>query len=134
MIFVDTSAWLALADSHDRDHSEAVEFQHRIGRGDFGKQATTNYVLAEAVTVIRRRLGLGPAVAFSDGISQGTGVELFWVERVHHRDAIDLMTSHKDKRWSVTDCASFVIMHSIGIDDAFAFDDDFRQAGFVVHP
>ena len=134
MIFVDTSAWLALADTNDGDHAAALDLQHRLGHGEFGKQVTTNCVMTETVTLIRRRLGLGSAIAFSNNLRSSKAVGLFWVEPVHHYEAIDLMSSHEDKHWSVTDCTSFVIMRSLGIRDAFAFDDDFVQAGFKAYP
>jgi uncharacterized protein len=134
MIFVDTSAWLALADSNDRDHAAAIQFQRRIVRGEFGKQVTTNYVLSETVTIVRRRLGLESALRLSTTVRAGKEVGLFWIEPVHHNDAIDLMAAHSDKTWSVTDCSSFVIMRSLGITDAFTFDHDFAQAGFSIHP
>jgi uncharacterized protein len=134
MIFVDTSAWLALADSHDRHHEEALEVQRRIVRGQFGQQITTNYVLVETVSIIRRRLGLPPAMSFASAVESGKEVGLFWVEPVHHREAMELMASHADKQWSLTDCASFVTMHSMGVQDAFTFDRDFVQAGFRAHP
>ena len=38
--------------------------------------------------------------------------------------------SRLDQRWSVTDCASFLIMEELGITDALAYDRDFAQAGF----
>lgn len=134
MIFVDTSAWLALADSYDRDHAAAIQFQRRIVRGEFGKQVTTNYVLTETMTIVRRRLGLESALRFSTTVRGGKEVGLFWIEPVHHNDAIRLMAAHSDKNWSVTDCSSFVIMRSLGIADAFTFDHDFAQAGFSIYP
>ena len=39
--------------------------------------------------------------------------------------------SRLDQTWSVVDCASFVVMKERGITDALAYDDDFKQAGFV---
>ncbi|MGD0587324.1 MAG: type II toxin-antitoxin system VapC family toxin [Thermoplasmata archaeon] len=134
MIFVDTSAWLALADANDRDHRRALEFQRHIVRGEFGRQVTTNYVMAETVTMVRRCLGVVPAIAFGNAVRSGTQTGLFWVEPVHHREAMELMASHTDKNWSLTDCTSFVIMRSLGVHDAFAFDQDFVQAGFSAHP
>jgi uncharacterized protein len=134
MIFVDTSAWLALADSHDRDHSRATEFHKRILRGEFGKQVTTNYVLTETLTIIRRRIGLTQAIALATAVRGGKEVGVFWVEPVHHGEAIELMAHRADKEWSVTDCSSFVIMRSLGIQDSFTFDRDFAQAGFSVRP
>jgi hypothetical protein len=67
MIFVGTSAWLALADSNDHDHGRALGVHRQILRGEFGKQVTTNYVMAETVTIIPRRLGLGPALSLQGG-------------------------------------------------------------------
>lgn len=131
---MDTSAWLALADSHDRDHARASRYQQRILRGEFGRQVTTNYVLLESVTIIRRRLGLPSAIRFSNAVRGGKEVGLFWIEPVHHHEAIDLMASRTDKEWSVTDCSSFVLMRSLGIRDAFTFDRDFSQAGFSTYP
>lgn len=134
MIFVDTSAWLALADSHDRDHPRAREFGRRIARGEFGKQVTTNYVLTEAVTIIRRRLGLDTAVSFAEAVDGSDEVRVFWIEPVHHREAIELMAAQSDKSWSVTDCTSFVVMRAFDISSAFTLDEDFAQAGFAVLP
>jgi uncharacterized protein len=134
MIFVDTSAWLALADSRDRDQSRAVELHRRILRGEFGKQVTSNYVMTETLTIIRRRLGLTQAIELAKAVRVGTQVSLFWIEPVHHEEGVELMASHADKEWSLTDCTSFVIMRALGVRDAFAFDRDFAQAGFITRP
>ena len=44
--------------------------------------------------------------------------------------ALHLYSARPDKGWSMVDCASFVIMRELGIEDALTFDDDFVQAGF----
>lgn len=134
MIFVDTSAWLALADAKDRVHPRAVGFQRRLMEGEYGKMVTTNYVVAETVTITRRRLGVGPAIAFANEVRGGGEIQVFWIEPVHHHEAVDLMAAHEDKNWSLTDCTSFVVMRALGMRDAFAFDQDFVQAGFSVQP
>lgn len=134
MIFVDTSAWLALADAHDRDHPRAREVGRRISRGEFGKQVTTNYVMTETITLVRRRLGLPAAVAIAKTVAQSDEVRVFWVEPVHHEEAMQFMAAHSDKHWSLTDCTSFVVMRALEISLAFALDEDFAQAGFSVLP
>jgi hypothetical protein len=46
------------------------------------------------------------------------------------RDALSLYTERADKEWSLTDCASFVIMKRMGIDRALTDDYHFMQNGF----
>jgi predicted nucleic acid-binding protein len=41
---------------------------------------------------------------------------------------------HKDKRYSLTDCISFVLMKRLGIEQALTFDQHFVQAGLVKLP
>ena len=45
-------------------------------------------------------------------------------------DALALYERSLDKSWSLTDCASFVIMRSRKIRNALTFDHHFEQAGF----
>ena len=41
---------------------------------------------------------------------------------------------HQDKKYSLTDCISFIVMQQLGIQRAFAFDQHFVQAGFAKEP
>lgn len=134
MIFVDTSAWVALADRHDRDHARTLDVGRRIARGEYGKQVTTNYVMTETLTLVRRRLGLSAAVSLAKTFAESDEVRVFWIEPVHHDEGVRIMASHPDKVWSLTDCTSFVVMNALQIRQALALDDDFTQAGFSVVP
>ena len=134
MIFVDTSAWLALADRHDRDHTRTLDASRRIARGEYGKQVTTNYVTIETLTLVRRRLGLPAALSLAKMFAESDEIRVFWIERVHHDEAVKIMATHADRLWSLTDCTSFVVMHALEIRQALALDDDFTQAGFSVLP
>src|SRR5207245_5944209 len=59
-VFVDTSAFYALADRTDRLHSSAVRFVETNER----LLVTSSFVVHETVTLIRMRLGHAAAVAF----------------------------------------------------------------------
>ncbi len=47
------------------------------------------------------------------------------------RAAVERYAARSDQRWSLTDCASFLVMEERGITEALAYDRDFEQAGFV---
>ena len=46
--------------------------------------------------------------------------------------AFSMYSSRSDKNWSLTDCASFMIMEQMNTPEALAHDHNFEQAGFVV--
>jgi len=45
--------------------------------------------------------------------------------------AVKRYAQRLDQSWSLTDCASFLVMEERGITEALAYDRDFEQAGFV---
>ena len=45
--------------------------------------------------------------------------------------ALELYHQHADKRWTLTDCTSFVVMREREITKALTADHHFEQAGFV---
>ena len=45
--------------------------------------------------------------------------------------AMERYANRADQRWSLTDCASFLVMEERGITEALAYDRDFEQAGFT---
>lgn len=47
------------------------------------------------------------------------------------REAAFQYANRLDQRWSVTDCASFLLMEQRSITEALAYDRDFQQAGFA---
>jgi predicted nucleic acid-binding protein len=47
------------------------------------------------------------------------------------QDALALYEQSSDKKWSLTDCALFLVMRELGITEALAYDEHFKQAGFV---
>ncbi|MFZ1024486.1 MAG: type II toxin-antitoxin system VapC family toxin [Thermoplasmata archaeon] len=134
MIFVDSSAWIALLDQRDGFHRQAREFQRDLLGGIHGRLVTTDYVLDEAVTYLRLR-GPAPLVgAFRDIVRASESVQVVWTTPDRFWTAWDTLLGRPDKRWSLTDCLSFVTMKSLGIRLAFGFDSDFRQAGFELLP
>ena len=63
-----------------------------------------------------------------------TSMELVHVDNDLFQKAFDLLELRPDKRYSLTDCVSFVVMRERGIATAFAFDRHFEQEGFLKEP
>ncbi len=130
-IFIDTSAFFALVDRTDRFHDLAVRFV------ESNQQflTTSNLVAQETVTLIRMRLGHEQAVKAGKRLFEQEMVPLIRVTPADERKAWELLKRYADKRFSFTDCTSFVLMRRLGLQTAFAFDQDFRQfGGWTVYP
>lgn len=134
MIFVDTGAWYALMDAGDPNHRAAAVLYRDLARGRHGRPVTSDYVLAEAYTLCRFRGGIGPLRKLATLVRGSQTLRVLHVTEAEHAAALDLMLAREDKRWSFTDCTSFVLMESLNVRDAFAFDQNFAQAGFLVYP
>jgi len=134
MIFVDSSAWIALLDSRDGFHEEANAFQKVLGRGVHGRLVTTDYVLDETATYLRLRAGIEEIRRFREVLAASESVQVVWTDRDRFWAAWEMLETHPAKRWSLTDCLRFLTMTSLGIRSAFGFATDFRQAGFVLLP
>ncbi len=130
MIFVDTGAWAALAAADDPHAEEARRFYVDLSRGSHGALVTTDFVLDESATLIRLHVDVPAAARFVRGILSAASVTRVHVDPDQFLEALELFESHPDKRWSFTDCTSFVAMRALGIRRAFAFDRNFEQAGF----
>lgn len=125
-LFVDTGAWYALANRLDKHHEAA---RLLLGRSD-RPLLTTNYVVVETANLLSARAGHGPAMRFLEGLGASELLTVHHIGARDHAQAESFFQRHADKGWSLTDCSSFVAMHSLGLADAFTFDQHFSQAGF----
>ena len=127
LVFVDSSAWFATVDRHDPNRTQAVQFLSTKPR-----LITTDFVVDETVTLVRYKLGHGLAVELGDKLWNATLARLVHVSPEDESRAWLLFRRFRDKRFSFTDCSSFVVMQRLGLTYAFAFDDDFSQVGRFV--
>jgi uncharacterized protein len=134
MIFVDSSAWIAVSDRRDGNHRAALEIHRRLERGASGRLVTTDFVLDETLTWMRKRCGAELVRRFSQGIDLSPSVQQLWVTPDQFLEAKELFLGQGSHSWSLTDCTSFVVMREVGIRAAFAFDRDFDEAGFNTNP
>ena len=134
MIFVDTSAWYAVEVEDDVNHEAACKFLSNIASGKHGVSITTDYILDEALTLLRSRRDLASATAFIDKIRKSKSVRVFWIDEGLFEKALVIFQKSDHKSWSFTDCTSFALMRELSVSEAFTFDGHFREAGLLAFP
>lgn len=131
-VFIDTGAFLALKDSNDVCHKKAVNIAKYLTEKTRKACITTDYVLCETYTILRKKAGHKLAVQFGEEIKQGSRLEIVCLNKKLIDKAWDIFKQYKDKDFSFTDCTSFAVMKYYKITQAFAFDKHFEQAGFEI--
>lgn len=136
MLFIDTFAFLALANDRDNYYKAAQHFLMDMQNGKFRptRLITSDYIVDETLTRIRFKVGHAQAVNWGQNIHSSKIIELMRVDENIYEDALVIFEKYNDKQLSFTDCTSFALMKSMGINDAFTFDEDFRKMGFNIMP
>jgi predicted nucleic acid-binding protein len=127
VIFVDTSFWVAAIARVD---AHSAEVRPLLESTDAGL-VTSNHVRGETWTFLNRRYGHAAAVAFLDMLSRTLRARVDFVTRDLEQEALRWIRQHDEREYSFVDATSFVLMRSLRIREAFAFDGDFAAAGFV---
>ena len=129
-LFADAGYWIALWNPRDSLHQQALTITDSLGAYDV---VTTQMVLTEALDAMagmgefRRRFAAQMVQALEDN----PAVEIIPQTDAQFRAALQRYASRSDQRWSLTDCASFLVMEERDLTQALAYDRDFEQAGFV---
>ena len=129
-LFVDTSAWYELVIPETPAHTEIARLMRT---GDI-KYVTSTYVVDELISLVLKRRGYAIASPAAAHIRSAPEVRLEHPDAAEEARAWQLFLDRPDKTYSLTDCLSFVIMRRLGITEAIAIDDHFRQEGFTVLP
>ena len=132
-VFVDTGAWVALADADDSLHRVAVDYYHGI-LAEAMPLVTTNLVIAEAYIILRRAGGHAPATLFLRSVRQTTRLRKVFSDYELETIAENILGRYTDQDFSFTDAVSFAAMRQSKIEEAFAFDHHFQTAGFIIQP
>ena len=128
-VFADAGYWIALLNPHDDLHQKAHAVLFDLGSKQI---VTSEMVLTEFLNSFSdygsrlRHAAVRAVVSLRDApqiavIPQTT--QLF-------ARALKLYKDVDDKSWSLTDCASFLIMRDEGLSAALTHDRHFLQAGF----
>jgi len=118
--------FLALLNAGDRKYHATARTVNRIDR----PVLTSAWVLIELGDHLcdeRNRHLYGRVL---DAIRSDPRYTIVPPDAVTLEEATQLYRQRQDKKWSLTDCTSFVLMKRHGITDALTADHHFTQAGF----
>jgi predicted nucleic acid-binding protein len=128
--FADTGYWIALINPNDGLHGKAIAVGKELEPCNI---ITSDMVLAEVLNMFADK---GPqlrnvAIQAVEAIREDARIEIVPQTRRLFQEAFDLYRKRPDKGWSLTDCASFVIMTERKITDCLTHDTHFEQKGFA---
>ena len=132
MKFADTSWWVAWALPDDARHPEALEALARVGSGE--QVLTTNLVLGETWTFLRRKDGHRTAVGFLDRVAvleSERKLVLHAVTGEQESRAWAGLRRRAEREYSFVDATSVEVMRARRLREVLAFDNDFAAAGFI---
>ncbi|QGP92783.1 23S rRNA-specific endonuclease VapC20 [Neomoorella glycerini] len=133
LLFIATSAWIALYDQDDAFHKDAVSFFTPDNlRARKLIPVTTNFIFDEVYTYFCRNHSA--AVTIGQSLKASKILKLLRIEEADEAKAWEIAQKYADKDFSYTDCTSFAVMQRLNCHKAFAFDNHFRQMGFEVFP
>ena len=132
-VLLDTGYLLALEIGDDQNHAAALKHWRAL-RTDLPALVVTSFVFDEVVTFLNSRGRHRKAVELGGRLLSSPSVQFVHVEEDLFQEGWRYFARHTDKRYSLTDCISFVLMNRLGISRALTFDKHFAQAGFQKEP
>ena len=127
MRFVDSSFWIAFTLRRDAHHAAARE----LWEAQETVLLTTNHVIGETWTFLRRRDGHALATRFRERTSASHELTVVHVDEDLEDEAWRWLRRHDERPYSFVDATSFALMRRRRLREALAFDGDFSAAGFV---
>lgn len=131
-VFVDTGAWVALRYARDAYHERSRGLLVKL-RKEKLELVTSDWVFAEAVTLLKARGAVDHALELGDALRQGKLGQVVASDPARGDRAWELFRKYRDQRVGFVDCTSFAIMQELKIRVAFGFDRDFVAAGFGLY-
>lgn len=127
-IFIDSDALFALNNEAEISHKVAQERLKTVFKETPTPYLSTN-ILIETITMISQRVGKAKAIILLEELRSGKYIVIHPSEDIVLQ-AEEIFKSIWSKNVSYSDCLSFAIMRSYGIQWVFSFDIHFKKQGF----
>jgi uncharacterized protein len=127
--FLDTSYLLALVNTRDQWHADAMRWESRLA-AQKQRLVTTDYILvelADGLAAVRYRERASSIIA---ALQASSLVTIIGASSPLLEAALALYAGRSDKDWGLTDCTSFAVMREQHVTSALTTDEHFRQAGY----
>ena len=125
-MLLDTSGLLCYFDQKETHHQDAATLFDAAAY-----KLTHSYVLAELVPLCQvRGMNRLKTLTFLSDLTDNPLVEVVWVDEALHRAAQAYLARRLDKRYSLCDAVSFLLMQEYDVAEALTTDHHFEQAGF----
>jgi uncharacterized protein len=126
-VFADAFYFVARLNRHDQHHEGVLKFSR-----DFrARLVTSDWVLMEVADALAASESRGRVREFVLHLRGTAACEIVPASRQMLDRALDLYHQHADRKWTLTDCVSFIIMLERQLTDALTGDKHFEQAGFA---
>lgn len=134
-LFVDTSAWYAIFDEDDAEHTRATAVHKAMLTGDrqYRPIYTTSHVLGELATLLLRYSHDIASRALTQ-IRDSPNVTVIHPDRVAFDAAVTQFDHYDDQAISLVDHLTGVLANERDVEQIFAFDSDFRTLEFALVP
>lgn len=129
-IFIDTSGFYALLVRGDDQHARAAEALREAARRKRGL-VTTDYVLDETATLLLARGYTAVLANFFSRVQESEACRVVWMDADYFEKTKQLFLKNPERRWSFTDCFSFMVMKELRLRDVLSKDSHFKIAGFA---
>lgn len=132
-ILVDADGFVAIVKEDDTNHQKARQYYSRIDTLPVNL-ITTNYVIAEVITVISQRISHEAAVDFIDiVIAEPNPITILDIDNTFvQQKAIPLFKGQKSKNVSFVDCINMAVLKEHGCSCIFSFDAAYKTNGFAL--
>ena len=129
-VFIDTSYLIAILEPTDDRHEKAKNVSLSLGSY---QQLTSEMVLTELLNAFctRGKFFRQMVLNVVDDLRSDPNVEIIPQSPELFEQAYQYYRQRPDKQYSLTDCASMVIMKEKGIDQVLTHDRHFQQDGFI---
>lgn len=127
-VFADTSSFVAFLSQRDEHHAVALHYM----ADPKTRVVTTGWVLAELGNFLASGINRTVFVTLVGQLAADKRFVILPADLTSFSRALRLYGEREDKRWSFTDCTSFLAMKGHRISSALTADHHFEQAGFAV--